>query len=367
MNHEDTRKGLPSASGMYRLAACPGSWKLEQQCPPEPESDAAAEGTLIHKALAREIAPDTLTEDQRWCYEQCRDQELRLVERFFGDADLNEVREQRYWYEWQPGEPIFSGQPDVVYVKGTQAIIIDYKTGRIPVEDAASNWQLRALALAVWSHYWDVDEVIAAIIQPRTSAVPTVVTYDDDAINGTAAEMDDLFGKVFSAGASLVAGDHCKWCRGKSICPQLQNTALSTLPQQITLPEHISTTVPTLTGSELSGILDKVEVAQMYIDAVKAHAKEVLTSGESIPGWHLKAGTARREIVDPVAAFAAVSDTVTAADFAGCCTVKIGQLETTYATATGMKKGDAKAALAEALGNVLITKQSSPSLARTSA
>lgn len=363
----DPRQGLPSASGMYRLAACSGSWQLEQRCPAEPESDAAAEGTLIHKALSKEIGYDTLNDDQQWCYNQCRDQELILVNQFFGDATIQEIREKRYWYEGADNKPLFSGQPDVVYLKDDKALVIDYKTGRIPVDTAAGNWQLRSLALAVWFNHIEVEEVIAAIIQPRTSAVPTVVKYDFDAINQTAFDMEPLFADVFATNAPFVAGDHCKWCRGKSICPELQNVALATIPVQITVPEHIKATVPQLVGEELATILPKVEVAQMYIDAVKAHAKQLLIEGGTIAGYELKQGSTRREIVDPAGAFQAVSDMISAADFAGCCTVKIGELEEIYTKATGLKKKDAKTALAEVLGDTLTTKQSAPVLVRSAA
>lgn len=363
----DPRQGYPSASGMYRLAACPGSWQIESQCPEEPESDAAAEGTLIHRALAGEMPYTDLSDDQQSCFFRCREQEFRLVSQFFGDTEMVTIREHRYWYEWGHDHGVYhySGQPDVVHLEGSTALVIDYKTGRVAVDDAAGNWQLRALALAVWDNHPAVEVVVAAIIQPRVAEQPTAVVYSESDLRQAAVDIDALFDAVYSVDAPLVAGDHCKWCRGKSVCPKLQNAALAVLPAQIDTPERIKATAPQLTGQELAAILPKAEVAQMYIDAVKAHAKQLLLSGGEIPGYELKQGASRREITDPAQAFVAVSDTVTAAEFAGCCTVKIGELEEVYTKATGLKKKDAKAALAEVLGEVLTTKQSAPSLARS--
>jgi len=46
----DPRHGVPSASGMYRLANCPPSFEMERGRKGT-SSDDAASGTRIHKAL----------------------------------------------------------------------------------------------------------------------------------------------------------------------------------------------------------------------------------------------------------------------------------------------------------------------------
>lgn len=45
---QDPRGGKPSASGMARIFACPGSWVAEQLCGGDTGSDAAAHGTMLH-------------------------------------------------------------------------------------------------------------------------------------------------------------------------------------------------------------------------------------------------------------------------------------------------------------------------------
>ena len=48
---EDVRGGKPSASGMQRLALCPGSWQAEAKCPPSEDSPDANMGTRLHKCM----------------------------------------------------------------------------------------------------------------------------------------------------------------------------------------------------------------------------------------------------------------------------------------------------------------------------
>lgn len=59
---EDVRKGLPSASAFGRLALCPGSFTMEKSCPDE-SSEAAAEGTLLHRYMEYLLLKDDAAEE----------------------------------------------------------------------------------------------------------------------------------------------------------------------------------------------------------------------------------------------------------------------------------------------------------------
>ena len=65
----DTRRGLPSASAMDRLEACPASFHASKDLPDSSSEDAES-GTRIHKALetgdTSELSPDELEWLRPW-------------------------------------------------------------------------------------------------------------------------------------------------------------------------------------------------------------------------------------------------------------------------------------------------------------
>ena len=127
----DERSGLPSASAASRYAACLGSWQLETQVAEVESSGDAATGNRIHSALALEPVSN-LTTDEAYIIERCQQQELELVKQVFANSteEPQAFREKRLWSLKFDGSKLWSGKPDVVYVSGASALIIDYKSGR---------------------------------------------------------------------------------------------------------------------------------------------------------------------------------------------------------------------------------------------
>ena len=78
----DPRRGLPSASAMDRLEACPASFHASKRLPDSSSEDAES-GTRIHKALGTgdtsELSPDELD-----TFEMCLDQRQQIVEARYG-------------------------------------------------------------------------------------------------------------------------------------------------------------------------------------------------------------------------------------------------------------------------------------------
>lgn len=75
---QDPRRGVPSASIMDRLQNCPGSFLATINLPDE-ESDEAASGTRIHKAL--ELGDSAgLSPDEETTFDMCREQTNNLLE-----------------------------------------------------------------------------------------------------------------------------------------------------------------------------------------------------------------------------------------------------------------------------------------------
>ncbi len=195
----DERSGLPSASAASRYAACLGSYDLERQVAEVESSGDAAIGNRIHAALAFEPVSN-LTTDETWIIDRCREQELELVKQTFGELETNCFREKRLWSLDKDGNKLWSGKPDVIYTVNDDGmlygLIIDYKSGRGSVENAAENLQLRCLvALLDESWGFTMDRITVAIIQPLAGP-PSVSVYESSDIHSAIMEANGLMKEI---------------------------------------------------------------------------------------------------------------------------------------------------------------------------
>lgn len=312
---QDVRGGKPSASSIFRLMECPGSWQAEQLAGPEVGPNPAAEmGTRLHKHMEEGTFPED--PEEREAVEWCREAEAELVARFIG-ADAQCVRERRLWDK--TGK--FSGQEDVVYSNAVAALVIDYKFGRVPVAPAESNYQMAALAVLVAQELPDVQEVYVAILQPYVSRqVPRVVRYTRAAAESA---HDALCGGIAAAqapGAPLRPGEHqCRYCRAQATCPA--SSRLATCDAVVRWEA--------LSPEQRVELYRRAKMARKLADKIEAAVMADLKAGVELPGLKLGAGRSSFTITDAAGAFGAVSSNlgVTAEEFTACCKVSITALD----------------------------------------
>ena len=76
----DERMGLPSASGIERVIACPGSVALTKDIPKPEPGQAAIEGTIIHSVLEGQKVD--ATPDQLWVADKLKETADKVVRDF---------------------------------------------------------------------------------------------------------------------------------------------------------------------------------------------------------------------------------------------------------------------------------------------
>lgn len=350
----DERNGCPSASNAHRYVQCPGSHAASEGIPDEASEDAAL-GNEVHDILAgvrRDGSPEA--EDLA---RQCSAQEHKLLEAFLALANGNNkygtVREDRIWTS--TGEYRWSGKPDVVHVCGSHGLVIDYKTGRGDVEDAASNMQLRWLAVLAARQY-GLDRVTVAIVQPLVGC-PTTCTYDADdllcAEEEANATVEALYGRDRD---TRRAGAWCKYCRarGTARCPESMAPALAIVGKPVLFD-----------GLQATDWLEACDVAQGAIDAYRKLAKAHLEAGGVIPGWRLKPGATVAKITAPEVVFARFAEAGgTGEEFTRCVTVRKGDLAKTLGKLRGLKGKALDEAMDALLAGAVTETQNAPSLAR---
>ena len=370
----DERRGIPSASGIERLVLCPGSWLLEQSMPPvEEASRPALEGTMLHAVLAGGRGLEGLTDRQLWIVERCRALAEDLCEQlgFAGDGvDARRLVEERLWYNFDDGQPAFSGQMDVAIIEGRRGLVIDYKTGTGPVTPTWENYQMRSQAVLL-ARSFDLSEVYVSIVQPMADQPVSVALYGPEDLRLAELEMLASLRIAHQESAERIVGDRqCRYCRAKGVCPEVQSHAMTLVSPEMLRTTPGATTgrpvLPELSAGELQELLPKIEIAESVIREVKRQAKVLLErEPEAINGFRLKPGSERRTVVDTQEAYSRLSDVISPERFAACCSLQIGKLEVAYREATGSSARSAREQLDAILGDALQRKQSEASIERS--
>lgn len=352
---EDVRKGLPSASAFGRLALCPGSFTMEKSCPDE-SSEAAAEGTLLHRYMEYLLLKDDAAEEGMefsWHdflnsreYESAElnheqvelcGRALRLLngvkEKILDYPDaffsLVSTEERRFLSDWIEGGE-YSGQWDALFRVGSDLLVLDWKFGRVAVDSAEANRQLEALVpLAAQKANEEgiiYNGIYAAIIQPRVAGPASVTFYDDEAISQ--AEQDSL--AVARAAMDPDAPRYCsekacRYCRAQSSCPAVKLALVQVTSGDLTAAwEEWS-------PEKRREAYDLAKLAKRWAASVESKVKADLKAEVEIPGLKLSPGKKAFTVTDPAAAFQILNglfpDAITAAAFSSCCKVGISDLD----------------------------------------
>lgn len=316
----DVREGKPSASGLQRIALCPGSW-LAERAYPEETSGAAEAGTRLHGHMELGSLPEDAEEAEACGW--CREMELLMVEQHLGcyGKNLTPLREQRWW----DAQRVFSGQADVVWCHEGEALVLDYKFGRVPVTVAANNLQLAGLALLAFDNVPGLDVVYAGILQPWVSRyVPRVVRYQRADVPQLRRYLYGVVQAALVPGARRVPGEQqCRYCRAKVDCAACGG--LVRQESQVDVAEAWSEWAP----EKKAEALKVAQLAKRWAEAVERRAKGDLKDGIEIPGWNMGSGRKSFKISDATGAFLQLNALIglSGEAFAGCCTVSISALD----------------------------------------
>ncbi len=324
-----------SASASARLWACAGSLALSGRTGrADSESEAAAWGTACH-----EVSEDCLRHGRKpeeWIGRFIQTKRHRIEV----DEEMAETAQVYVDYVMEAGvfglkptwieqrfkldaiNPPFEagGTADtVIYHDGEQLLeVVDLKGGRGIVVEALGNKQARTYALgAVLNNPGlDIQEVKVTIVQPRAphrdGPIRSETFHVTDLIDWTtellaamrlAKLADDTYGSNGSEDGSfdewaerfLHPGDHCTFCPCAGSCPALavaaKSKALLFFKDESGVEQE--NTVGKLTPAEVAEILDRADMIQNWLNAVRAHAHAEAEAGVEIPNYQLVAKVGR--------------------------------------------------------------------------
>jgi hypothetical protein len=269
---------IVGGSTAKRVLSCPGSIPLVQQVPKLPASSFAEEGTRLHELIAKRLNGEPVSGEPKIS------QAMALLNEFDPDHLLEFEVEQMVHF---PGIDGAFGSVDLIGRMGDTAVILDWKFGDGVVVDAEENAQLMFYAAAARSEvglqwvFAGAKQIEMVIIQP-----PEIRRWT------TTFERLDRFERELRAAVedakTLRAGEHCRWCPAKVICPEVTGAA------QRAVVAQLQTLNPAAVGEQLV----QAQVLKGYIEDLEKLAYKMLDEGLQVPGWKMVPKQARRQWAD---------------------------------------------------------------------
>ena len=268
---------------------------------PDTTSPEASMGNNIHEALELNDF-SKLNREEVAIASACSDDRTTLLDWKWPDWRDNPPEvwmEKRLWYSKNK----FSGKADYVAFRDRDAVILDYKTGRIKVDEATCNQQLKWCMALVDNALLKrkLETITVAVSQPPARHF-SVYTYERPDITDSKQAISRLVNLIDKGrdNPSLTPGTtQCRYCKAKAVCPALGR-------QSEALPEL--TSEGTLTPLLLSKALPMLGAIEARCKAIKEQARKVLLGGGKINGWRLKSGPTRRKVTDAHKVYEALAD-----------------------------------------------------------
>ena len=283
-------------SSAARWIACPASARLSEQVPHEPSGEAAQIGTAIHALsetcwqldqdpmdfIGKTVEGIVMTRENA----EFALAHVRTVAAL--QADLGTVKVEQYGVAYETLLAKVGGTADVIAYNLDRSIleIADLKTGRQWVD--ADSAQMKIYAIGVMNKLGKTfDTVRLTIVQPQTGENRT---HQMDGNELMAWKAETLIPAVVSAadGRSDPTPEKaaCQYCPAKMICPA-QTKALAAVP--------VTADVTTLTPDQVSDLLDKAELVEDFIAALRKQATKTLEDGGVLRGWQMAPKRATRQ------------------------------------------------------------------------
>lgn len=288
---------IVGGSTAKRVMKCPGSVKLVAQMPPKPSSKYADEGTLCHNTIAEILEHDLVPERALGFKYEDHTMTPELLESKILPAlecldQLDPDRKMEFAVESRVGFgdllPGVFGSTDYLGRIGDTAVVLDWKFGDGVMVEVEENPQLMfyaAAAMRTQATQWVFEgakEILCVIVQPpfmrQWKTTPArIQQFERDLVRAVKA--------AEQGSAPLDAGEHCRWCAAKPICPKMTGAVDRALHAQL----------DALDGETIGKYLANADVLEQWISDLRALAHQMLENSKAVPGYKLVAKRATRK------------------------------------------------------------------------
>ena len=330
-----TQKHHPcSPSVLYRRELCPGSMRMEQDLPDIP-NDASIRGIMMHDIVSKKILnpyfciePGISADDSELVQDMIRFHESRL---HLTEGEKTFVEE--YLDYKKNNDVLFFGTCDVLILHPNTecAILIDWKTGRTPVDEAEDNCQGAAYAIAAMQRYKLL--FCTVIFFNPTIHQKTEYTFENsDALRWN---IEKIIERANDPDAPCIPGEkQCLYCKAAlhGTCPAFRGIATELYEVAKRQPLEMISTMP---DSTLVDVVEKGKLISKFSDAAEKELKERCEKHGEVCGYFLKEVSGGREADDLKGLWGMLKPELNQDDFLSCCKVSIPSLEKAFIKASG--------------------------------
>lgn len=359
---------LLGPSSAARWIACPPSVKLCEQFE-DVESEYAKEGSLAHEIaelkVRKLIDPGLTSRKFTSAMKKLKDKELYQEEmQGYTDEYVEFIQEQMYSYETTPHISVeqkvdFSqyvpsgfGTADCILISNDTLHIIDFKYGKgVPVS-VENNAQLLLYALGAYLAYemiFPIEHIKMSIVQPRLNNIDTWECRLDYLLE-FAKIAQEKAAKALKGEGDFNCGEHCKFCKAKSICKERANANLE-------LAKYEFKTADQLTLEEIGEILQKAQDLAKWAEDLKEYALAESLKGNNVPGWKAVNGRGSRSFTNTDDAIKVLKENGIAEELL---------YERKYLTLAQMEKVIGKKDFNNLVGNLIVMNAGKPTLVEAS-
>lgn len=290
-----------SASASHRWLKCLPSARWEQQFP-DKTSAYAEEGTRAHalaeKALKefREGGSPEVVSDDAEMKEAIQSYVDTVAEKYTearqASPDARLLIEQHLDFsKWVPQG---FGTGDCLIISDKILEVCDLKYGKGVEVSAQGNSQMRLYALGAieaQEMFWGFDKVRMTIIQPRIGNISSEeMSVEDLKAWGAIAHQRALL--AFEGKGQLTAGDHCRFCRCRTVCRAYADYMTAPLKEAFKMPQKLQ-------PDEIADIVLKAKKIKNWLEDIETYALVQAMDGRKLPGLKLVAGRSVRKIINP--------------------------------------------------------------------
>lgn len=290
-----------SASNLGAAALCPAKPRLEAPYA-EQETEWSIRGTRLHRYFMTALDRSELSIDDRDLLDRAEALAVHAIEDFKTAVSIEDDGAPVPFHEVEM-EGAVPGHADLIleWRHGRYALILDLKSGIIPADDAADNYQLGCYALLQYERN-PFYMCGVAIIQPDAFGPRrTLAMYSKDDMVHVGEAIDLIKAATDDPDAQPVAGEkQCRYCRAKVACPAYR-AKFESLPE-VVLPKSVET----LDNANLIRVYQAIQFASKIADDVRDELRRRITVGD-IPG-KLRSTGSNRDLVEPMGLWQALCE-----------------------------------------------------------
>ena len=291
---------IVGGSTAKRVINCPASVALCAKMPPRPSSEYADKGTLLHDAIALildgKATPESVIGNEyngiiltQELYDDKIAPALAALDEIDPDGTMEYAVETRVSF----GDllPDVFGSTDLLGRIGKRALVLDWKFGDGVAVEAEENYQgmfYAAAAMRTPETQWVFEgatEIEIIIVQPPS--VKRWVTTPER-IKKFERELAKAVADSKYPTAKITAGEHCRWCQAKPVCPQFTGA----------VDRALKTSLQTVDAKHIGVYLKNADLLEQWITDLRALAFQMLENDIPVPGYKLVAKRATRSWVD---------------------------------------------------------------------